>query len=104
MQQYLQFIPWLIALGSLIVAYKSYSHNVSKDSVDKFDGIKDGLFKANVKLDTVCNTTAETRADIKSLNKDLIEVEKRVVALERDSKTLFNEVGEIKDSLGKVKA
>jgi len=25
------------------------------------------------------------------------------VALERDSKTLFNEVGEIKDSLGKVK-
>lgn len=28
MQQYLQFIPWLIALGSLIVAYKSYSHNI----------------------------------------------------------------------------
>jgi len=26
--QYIQFIPWLIALGSLIVAYKSYSHNV----------------------------------------------------------------------------
>lgn len=83
--QYLQFIPWLIALGSLIVAYKSYSHNVSKDSVDKFDGIKDGLFKANMKLDTVCQTTNETRTDIKSLNRDLVEVEKRVVALERDS-------------------
>lgn len=53
MQQYLQFIPWLIALGSLIVAYKSYSHNVSKDSVTKIDNIKDGLFKANMKLDTV---------------------------------------------------
>jgi len=101
--QYLQFIPWLIALGSLIVAYKSYSHNVSKDSVDRIDGIKDGLFKANMKLDTVCQTTNETRTDIKSLNRDLVEVEKRVVALERDSKTLFNEVGEIKDSLGKVK-
>ena len=101
--QYLQFVPWLIALGSLIVAYKSYSHNVSKDSVDRIDGIKDGLFKANMKLDTVCQTTNETRTDIKSLNRDLVEVEKRVVALERDSKTLFNEVGEIKDSLGKVK-
>ena len=101
--QYLQFIPWLIALGSLIVAYKSYSHNVSKDSVDRIDGIKDGLFKANMKLDTVCQTTNETRTDIKSLNRDLVEVEKRVVALERDSKTLFNEVGEIKDSIGKVK-
>lgn len=104
MMQYLQFVPWLIALGSLIVAYKSYSHNVSKDSVDKFDGIKDGLFKANMKLDQVCSTTNETRADIKSLNRDLIEVEKRVVALERDSKTLFNEVGEIKDTLGKGKS
>jgi len=103
MQQYLQFIPWLIALGSLIVAYKSYSHNVSKDSVDRIDGIKDGLFKANMKLDTVCQTTNETRTDIKSLNRDLVEVEKRVVALERDSKTLFNEVGELKDSIGKVK-
>ena len=103
MQQYLQIIPWLIALGSLIVAYKSYSHNVSKDSVDRIDGIKDGLFKANMKLDTVCQTTNETRTDIKSLNRDLVEVEKRVVALERDSKTLFNEVGELKDSLGKVK-
>lgn len=102
--QYIQFIPWLIALGSLIVAYKSYSHNVSKDSVDKFDGIKDGLFKANMKLDQVCQTTNETRSDIKSLNRDLVEVEKRVVALERDNKTLFNEVGEIKDSLGKGKA
>ena len=102
--QYIQYIPWLIALGSLIVAYKSYSHNVSKDSVDKFDGIKDGLFKANMKLDQLCTTTNETRADIKSLNRDLIEVEKRVVALERDSKTLFNEVGEIKDTLGKGKA
>lgn len=102
--QYIQYIPWLIALGSLIVAYKSYSHNVSKDSVDKFDGIKDGLFKANMKLDQVCSTTNETRADIKSLNRDLIEVEKRVVALERDSKTLFNEVGELKDTLGKGKA
>lgn len=102
--QYIQYIPWLIALGSLIVAYKSYSHNVSKDSVDKFDGIKDGLFKANMKLDQVCQTTNETRSDIKSLNRDLVEVEKRVVALERDSKTLFNEVGEIKDSLGKGKA
>ena len=101
--QYIQFIPWLIALGSLIVAYKSYSHNVSKDSVDRIDGIKDGLFKANMKLDTVCQTTNETRTDIKSLNRDLVEVEKRVVALERDSKTLFNEVGEIKDSLGKAK-
>lgn len=101
--QYVQFIPWLIALGSLIVAYKSYSHNVSKDSVDKFDGIKDGLFKANMKLDQVCQTTNETRTDIKTLNRDLIEVEKRVVALERDSKTLFNEVGEIKDTLGKGK-
>ena len=101
--QYLQFVPWLIALGSLIVAYKSYSHNVSKDSVDRIDGIKDGLFKANMKLDTVCQTTNETRTDIKSLNRDLVEVEKRVVALERDSKTLFNEVGELKDSIGKVK-
>ena len=62
----------------------------------KFDNIKESLIKANVKLDTVCNTTTETRSDIKAMNKDLISIDRRVTGLERDMKTVFNAIDELK--------
>ena len=74
---YWNLIPWSISLISLIVCGLSFIHNMRKDKKTeikeddlKFDGIKESLLKANMKLDQVCATTNETRSDIKSLNKD----------------------------------
>lgn len=65
----------------------------------RFDGIKESLLKANMKLDQVCATTNETRSDIKSLNKDIGDIDRRVTIVERDMKTAFNAIDELK---GKV--
>lgn len=65
----------------------------------RFDGIKESLLKANMKLDQVCATTNETRSDIKSLNKDIGDIDRRVTIVERDLKTAFNAIDELK---GKV--
>lgn len=99
----MQYIPWIIGLCSLIVAGLSLLHTTNKDKTTeiredtkKFDSIEKSLLKANIKLDTVCSTTTETRADIKSLNTDLKNMDTRVVVLERDMKTAFNAIAELK--------
>ena len=60
----------------------------------KFDNIREGLLKANLKLDTVCNTTTETRADIKSMTKDLIAIDRRLTIVEKDVADLKEKVNE----------
>ena len=102
----MNYIPWIISLGSLIVAILSLAHTKDKDrtneireDTEKFDGIEKSLLKANIKLDQVCSTTTETRADIKSLNTDLKNMDTRVVVLERDMKTVFNLIAELKGKL-----
>ena len=102
----MQYIPWLISFCSLIVAIMSLAHTAGKDKTteiredtEKFDSIEKSLLKANIKLDTVCSTTTETRADIKSLNTDLKNMDTRVVVLERDMKTAFNAIAELKGKI-----
>lgn len=99
----IQFIPWTISLISLIVCILTFIRNGKKDTVKeieeedkKFDGIKEGLLKANMKLDQVCSTTSETRSDIKSLNKDIILIDRRLTVVERDMKTAFSSIEELK--------
>ena len=105
---YQNIVPWTISLISLIIAWLSFSHNKDKDKTDllkeddqKFDGIEKGLIKANMKLDQVCSTTTETRADIKSLYADLKSVDTRVIVLERDMKTAFTAIAELKEKVNR---
>lgn len=97
---YFNLIPWGISLISVIVAILTFARNGKKDTKEelqkeesKFDGIKEGLLKANMKLDTVCATTNETRSDIKSMTKDLISMDRRLTIVEKDVADLKGKVG-----------
>lgn len=96
-------IPWFISGTSLLFVIMTYVRNGNKDKKceDKeenlvMSGIKEGLLKANMKLDQVCSTTNETRTDIKSLNKDLQNLAVRVAVVEKDLKTAFHQIDELK--------
>lgn len=100
---YASVIPWIISFMSLLVTFLTFLRNGKKQSKEdtqkeeaKFDGINQGLLKANMKLDQVCATTNETRSDIKALNKDLIDMDRRVTIIERDLKTAFKCIDELK--------
>ena len=104
---YWNLIPWGISALSLLIVVLTYFRTGTKQRKDelmedeaKLDGIKESLLKANMKLDQVCATTNETRADIKSLNKDLANVEKEVIVIKRDLKTAFNRIDELKERVG----
>lgn len=103
----MQYVPWIISFLSLVVCVLTYIRNGTKDMKadvkeedQKLSGIKESLLKANMKLDQVCSTTSETRVDIKSLNKDLIDMDRRVTIIERDVKTAFTEIRELKERGG----
>ncbi len=99
----MDWIPWSISAVSLLFVVLSFVRTGTKDRIDtlqkeqsQLDGIKESLLKANIKLDQVCATTNETRADIKALDNRLQEMDKRVTVVERDLKTAFNRIDELK--------
>ena len=59
--------------------------------------LREGILKANMKLDTVCATTNETRTDIKALHNSITEVDKRVSVMERDLQTAFMRIDELRE-------
>lgn len=92
-----------VAIVSMIIAVATFSRNGRKDFKNdlteentKMDSLKESLLKANIKLDQVCATTNETRSDIKALNNNLIEIDKRVTILENDLHTAFIRIDELK--------
>lgn len=101
-----KIIPWTISLVSLIVLIITFFKNGNKEQKEdikqediKFTDIEKSLLKANLKLDQLCATTSETRTDIKSLNKDLNSLSGRVTVVERDLKTAFEKIDELKGKI-----
>lgn len=91
-----QYIPWVISAVMMVFAILTYARNGKQKSDENESFIKESLLKVNLKLDQVCTTTTETRTDIKSLNKDMQGLENRIVAVERDIKTAFKQIDELK--------
>ena len=101
-----KIIPWSISLISLIILIITFFRNGRKDQKEdikqedtKFTDIEKSLLKANLKLDQLCATTSATRTDIKSLNKDLNSLGERVTVVERDLKTAFEKIDELKGKI-----
>lgn len=88
----------VISIINFFLARKS---DIKKDTTEderELSALREGIFKANMKLDQVCATTNETRTDIKSLNNSINEIDKRVIVVERDLKTAFKRIDELKES------
>ena len=100
---WLNVIPWTISGVSLLFVILTFVRNGNKDKQNEtkednllMNGIRESLLKVNMKLDQVCSTTNETRTDIKSLNKDMQDIDIRVAILERDLKNAFHQIEEVK--------
>lgn len=65
----------------------------------RMDGLKEALLKANIKLDQLCAMTTETRTDIKTLNKSLIDMDKRLSVVEEGLKTAFHRIDELREEI-----
>ena len=102
-------VPWFISGMSLLFVILTYVRNGNKDKKNEIKeddlaihGIKESLLKVNMKLDQVCSTTNETRSDIKSLNKDIKGLDVRIAIVERDLKSAFRELDELKHGVSGI--
>lgn len=102
-----ELIPWTISFLSLLLCVMTYIRNGQKDAQEnikeddlKINSIRESLVKVNTKLDQVNLTTTETRTDIKALNKDIKEIDKRIVSLEGDMRVAFDQIDELKGKVG----
>ena len=89
----------VMLLISLINLFIARGDGIKKDTEEderELASLREGILKANMKLDQVCTTTNETRTDIKALNSSLGEIDKRVTVVERDLKTAFIRIDELK--------
>ena len=101
--EWTNLIPCGIAAISLIFAIMTFTRNGRKDRKNEYieeaqqmQSIKESLIKMNTKLDQVCSTTNETRADIKAMNEYVSAVEKRVTVLEENMKAAWVRIDELK--------
>lgn len=100
----MEWIPWVISGIACLFAILTYVRAGHKDDIKdradqnaRLENLTENLIKANLKLDTVCTTTTETRADIKSLFNGQIEMDKRLSVFENDLKTAFRRIDELRE-------
>lgn len=102
--EWTNLIPWGISLITLIVVIltfarsgkKEYKENINEESAKMHD-IDRSLTKVNTKLDQLCNTTVETRADIKAMSQNMSLVERRVTIIETQLETVWKRIDELKE-------
>lgn len=88
----------VLNITAFIIARRREHTTDTKEDVNELASIKESLLKVNMKLDQVCSTTTETRTDIKAIQNQFVEIDKRVVILERDMKTLWNKFDRLEDA------
>lgn len=102
--EWTNLIPWGISLITLIIVIltfarsgkKEYKENINEESAKMHD-IDRSLTKVNTKLDQLCNTTVETRADIKAMSQNMSLVERRVTIIETQLETVWKRIDELKE-------
>lgn len=93
-------ITFLIAVvGFLFTAYNFYASR-KKDAIEsaaRLEEIRESLLKCNMKLDTVCATTNETRSDIKAMNVQIQALDKELGLVKADVKTAFRRIESLEE-------
>lgn len=97
----------LVISGSMLilsaVTFILNTHrNSKKDTVaneNRLSEINQSLLKVNLKLDQVCNTTADIKADIKSMQTKQIEHTEQIAKMEQNINTAFIRIDELREQI-----
>ena len=90
-------ILFMISCGNFWLSRKAAVQNETKELDENAFSIRESLIKTNVKLDNICATMTELRTDIKNMNRELQDMDKRVTVVEQNLKTIWRKVDELKE-------
>lgn len=89
-------IGCLIGLYGWWTGQKKSTKEETHNADEVLRAMSENNIKINLKLDQLCATTNETRTDIKSMNSRITELDKEITVLQRDMKTAFNQIDDLK--------
>lgn len=95
-------IMFLIAIIGCGIGVYGFSRNRKQDikTDEKASSeIHEALLKLNLKTDQICQTTNETRTDIKAMDRRINELDKEVGITKRDLETAFVRIDELKEKV-----
>lgn len=91
----------LVSLANLAIARLRDTKKDTAEDERELASLREGIFKANMKLDQVCATTNETRSDIKAMDQKLVEHGEKIAVITRDLETAFMRIDELRDQINK---
>ena len=89
----------IISVVNLVVAQRRNLKGDTKADEAERNSLREGIFKANMKLDMVCNTTTDIKTDIKAMDSKLEEHGKQIAVITRDLETAFIRIDELRDRI-----
>lgn len=86
----------LISLLNLVISnIRNLKKDTEKDGQERAF-LREGILKANVKLEQICSTTTATQSEVKDINRILQTHGERIIVLEKDVEILKNKIKEAK--------
>lgn len=89
----------IISVVNLVIAQRRNLKGDTKENEIEKNSLREGVFKANMKLDMVCNTTTDIKTDIKAMDSKLEEHGKQIAVISRDLETAFIRIDELRERI-----
>lgn len=86
-------ISFLMTIALFIFSSVNFISSRKKDSKDE----SRELIKANVKLEQICATTSETRADIKAMNNQIERINETQIKQGMEIKAIWKKIDQLSD-------
>lgn len=100
----MQYVPLIISTAAILVSlYLAFHKEHRDDQATESKESKDlsvAFAKMDVKQDNILTAVNEMRIDQKVQNKKIVEIEKRIVAIESSTKSAHHRIDEVVKRIG----
>lgn len=90
-------IMMVVGVTTFIVAQSRTGKKEAEEDEREYASLKEGILKANIKLDSVCGTMNEIRNDVKALTDRVGGLDTRISVVEKDMQTAFMRIDELRE-------
>lgn len=92
-------IMMVIGVTTFIITQVRSAKKDTVDTQQEQASLREGIFKANMKLDQLCATVNDIKTDIKSMDVKLNDHSQAIAVLKRDLETAFMRIDELRDMM-----
>ena len=65
----------------------------------KYDSLKEGILRISTSVDALCALSNETRLDLKSANKDMVNIQKHLVSIDERLVSMDKRLCDVEDAV-----